>query len=113
MVPWLLVVELISKSGRSLGDWTRDRFEKFQSSGEINFTVQDACASIARVGEAYKDQARSIDEMDGLSFDCDDWRFNLRKSNTEPLVRLNLEARGNAGRLEQRIAELSAVIAGR
>jgi phosphomannomutase len=113
MVPWLLVVELISKSGRSLGDWTRDRFEKFPSSGEINFTVQDAGASIARVGEAYKDQARSIDEMDGLSFDCDDWRFNLRKSNTEPLVRLNLEARGNAGRLEQRIAELSAVIVGR
>ena len=113
MVPWLLVVELISKSGRSLGDWTRDRFEKFPSSGEINFTVREAGASIARVGEAYKDQARSIDEMDGLSFDCDDWRFNLRKSNTEPLVRLNLEARGNAGRLEQRIAELSAVIAGR
>ena len=112
MVPWLLVVELISKSGRSLGEWSRDRFEKFPSSGEINFTVQDAGASIALVGEAYKDQARSIDEMDGLSFDCGDWRFNLRKSNTEPLVRLNLEARGNAGSLEQRIAELSAVIVG-
>ena len=112
MVPWLLIVELISKSGRSLGDWTRDRFEKFPSSGEINFTVADAGASIARVGEAYKDQALSIDEMDGLSFDCGDWRFNLRKSNTEPLVRLNFEERGNTGRSEQRIAELSALIVG-
>jgi phosphomannomutase len=110
MVPWLLIVELISKSGRSLGDWTRDRFEKFPSSGEINFIVADASASIARVGEAFRDIALSIDEMDGLSFDCGDWRFNLRKSNTEPLVRLNLEARGNADTLEQRIAELSVLI---
>ena len=109
---WLLIVELISKSGLSLGDLTCERFEKFPSSGEINFTVVDACASIARVGKAYKGQTLSIDEMDGLSFDCGDWRFNLRKSNTEPLVRLNLEARGNVGELEQRIAELSALIVG-
>ncbi len=112
MVPWLIIVELISKSGRSLGDWTQYRFEKFPSSGEINFTVVDAGASIARVGKAYRDQALSIDKTDGLSFDCNDWRFNLRKSNTEPLVRLNLEARGNAQKLGQRIAELSAVIVG-
>ena len=112
MVPWLLIVELISKTGRSLADWTRDRFEKFPSSGEINFTVADAGASIARAGAAYKAQALSIDETDGLSFDCGDWRFNLRKSNTEPLVRLNLEARGNARGLEQKIAALSAVIVG-
>jgi phosphomannomutase len=112
MVPWLLIVELISKSGRSLGDWTCERFEKFPSSGEINFVVVDANASIARVREAYMDIALSIDEMDGLSFDCGDWRFNLRKSNTEPLVRLNLEARGNAGALEQRVAKLSALIVG-
>jgi phosphomannomutase len=112
MVPWLLIVELISKSGRSLGDWTCERFNKFPSSGEINFIVQDAGVSITRVGEAYKDRALRIDETDGLSFDCGDWRFNLRKSNTEPLVRLNLEARGNAIMLEQRIAELSALIVG-
>jgi phosphomannomutase len=113
MVPWLLILELISKRGRSLGDWTCERFEKFPSSGEINFTVADADASIARVDKAYKGQALSIDEMDGLSFDCDGWRFNLRKSNTEPLVRLNLEARGNVCGLEQRITELSALILGR
>ena len=58
------------------------------------------------------DIALSIDEMDGLSFDCGDWRFNLRKSNTEPLVRLNLEAHGNAGALEQKIAKLSTLIVG-
>jgi len=112
MVPWLLIVELISKSGRSLRDWTCERFEKFPSSGEINFTVVDAGASIARVDEAYKSQALSVDDTDGLSFDCGDWRFNLRKSNTEPLVRLNLEVRGNSYGLEQRIAELSALIVG-
>jgi len=112
MVPWLLIVELISKNGRSLGDLTCDRFKKFPSSGEINFTVADASASMARVGAAYTGQALSIDEMDGLSFDCGDWRFNLRKSNTEPLVRLNLEARGNVGGLEYRIAELSTLIVG-
>ena len=110
MVPWLLVIELISKSGLSLGGWTRDRFERFPSSGEINFTVADAGAAIARVNKIYKDKALTIDNMDGLSFDCGDWRFNLRKSNTEPLVRLNLEARGNVSGLEQRIAELSALI---
>lgn len=60
----------------------------------------------------YKDQALSIAEMDGLSFNCGDWRFKIRKSNTEPLVRLNLEARGNSGGLEERISELSAVIVG-
>jgi phosphomannomutase len=112
MVPWLLIVELISKSGCSLGNLIQDRFEKFPSSGEINFTVADAHESLARVLEAYKSQALSVDEIDGLSFDCGDWRFNLRKSNTEPLVRLNLEGRGNAGALEQRIAKLSTLIIG-
>lgn len=110
MIPWLLIVELISKSGLSLSDWTRERFEKFPSSGEINFTVKDASASIARVAEAYKDRALSIDRMDGLSFDFGDWRFNLRKSNTEPLVRLNLETRGNASSLEYRVEQLTALI---
>ena len=112
MVPWLLIVELISKSGRSLNSLICDRFEKFPSSGEINFTVMDADAAIMRVAEVYKSQALLIDEIDGLSFDCGDWRFNLRKSNTESLVRLNLEARGNADGLEQRISELSALIVG-
>jgi phosphomannomutase len=110
MVPWLLIVELISKSGRSLGDWTCERFKRFPSSGEINFTVSNASASIERVSNIYKCQALKVDNMDGLSVDLGDWRFNLRKSNTEPLVRLNVEARGDASGLERRIAELSALI---
>lgn len=112
MVPWLLIVELISKSGCSLGDLTCKRFEKFPSSGEMNFTVADASVSMARVDAAYKGRALSIDKMDGLSFDFGDWRFNLRKSNTESLVRLNLEERGNSSELDQRIAELSKLIVG-
>ena len=112
MVPWLLIVELISKSGRSLDDWICERFEKFPSTGEINFTVVNSSASIARVAEVYKGQALTVDDMDGLSVDCGDWRFNLRRSNTEPLVRLNLEARGNSSGLEQRTIELSKLIIG-
>ena len=110
MIPWLLILELISKSGRSLDNWIRERFEKFPSTGEINFTVVNSSASITRVAEAYKGQALTVDDMDGLSVDCGDWRFNLRRSNTEPLVRLNLEARGNASGLEQRATELSKLI---
>lgn len=113
MVPWLLIVELISKSGFSLGDWVSDRFDRFPSSGEINFTVKDAVTTIARVNEAYKSKALSINDMDGLSFDFGSWRFNIRQSNTEPLVRLNIETRGNTSKLEQRISELRTIIVGR
>lgn len=95
MIPWLLVAELVSRHG-PLADLVADRKTAFPSSGEINFTLADPKAAIARVRSEFEPNAISIDEMDGLGFDMGDWRFNLRSSNTEPVVRLNVEARGDA-----------------
>ena len=79
-----------------LADLVAHRKAAFPSSGEINFTLDDPKAAIARVRSEFEPKALSIDEMDGLGFDMGDWRFNLRSSNTEPVVRLNVEARGDA-----------------
>ncbi|MDC1249402.1 phosphomannomutase [Planktomarina sp.] len=112
MIPWLLVAELVSKSGRSLADWVRDRFEAFPSSGEINFLVEDAGASIDCVLSAYRDEAVSLDEMDGVSLAFEDWRFNLRRSNTEPLVRLNIESCGGTQGLRAKVSDISKLLGG-
>ena len=106
MIPWLLVAELMSKSGLSLGDWVRTRFEKFPSSGERNFTVANADVAIDAVLTKYQDGAL-LDDLDGVSLSFTDWRFNLRKSNTEPLVRLNVETSGAAAGIEARVAAIS------
>ena len=95
MIPWLLVAALVSRHG-PLADLVADRKAAFPSSGEINFTLADPNAAIARVRSEFEPEALSIDEMDGLGFDLGDWRFNLRTSNTEPVVRLNVEARCDA-----------------
>jgi phosphomannomutase len=112
MIPWLLVAELVSKSKRSLSDWVRDRFDAFPSSGEINFRVDDAGAAIDRVLSTYSADALSLDETDGVSLAFRDWRFNLRRSNTEPLVRLNIEARGASESLKLRVADISKLLGG-
>jgi len=95
IIPWLLVAELVSRYG-PLADLVAHRIAAFPSSGEINFTLEDPKAAIARVRLEFESEAMSIDEMDGLGFDMGEWRFNLRSSNTEPVVRLNVEARGDA-----------------
>jgi phosphomannomutase len=102
MIPWLLVAELIGRSGKPLADLVSDRMEAFPSSGEINFRLDDPAAAIARVEAGFADQSPQRDEMDGLSLAFVDWRFNLRRSNTEPLLRLNVEARGGVD-LEARV----------
>ena len=112
MIPWLLMAELVSKSGRSLGDWVRDRFTEFPSSGETNFRVEDAGAAIDRVLAACRGDAVSLDETDGVSLAFKDWRFNLRRSNTEPLVRLNIESRGGAGELQLKVAAIAKLLGG-
>ncbi len=112
MIPWLLIAELVSKSGRSLSNWIHDRFQAFPSSGEINFHVDDASISIDRVLDAYGDCALSLDKTDGVSLEFNDWRFNLRQSNTEPLVRLNVESRGSVKRLTSKVTDISKLIGG-
>ncbi len=109
MLPWLLIAELVSKSGRSLADLLASRRAAFPSSGEVNFRVKDADAAIAAVRAAYAADAE-VDEMDGLSLSHAGWRLNVRKSNTEPLVRLNVEARSNATDLSEMVPEVAQVI---
>lgn len=110
MIPWLLIAQLVSESGRSLADWVEDRMAAYPCSGEINFKVADAKAAVARVMEHFAAQSPTLDHTDGVSADFGDWRFNLRSSNTEPLLRLNVEARGDASLMQARTDEISRLI---
>ncbi|WP_417588709.1 phosphomannomutase [Pararhodobacter oceanensis] len=109
MVPMVMMLELVSRKG-ALGDLAAARRAAFPSSGEINFTIEDPKAAIARVRAAYEPAARGVDETDGISLDMGDWRFNLRSSNTEPVVRLNMESRGLD--LAPHVALISALLTG-
>ncbi len=110
MIPWLLIAQLVSESGRSLADWVEDRMAAYPCSGEINFKVADAKAAVARVMEHFAAQSPALDHTDGISADFGDWRFNLRSSNTEPLLRLNVEARGDAALMQARTNDISRLI---
>jgi len=110
MIPWLLVAELVSIKNQSLGDLVKDRVSSFPSSGEINFKVKDADNSISSVLENYQSQAKTFDKTDGFSLIIDDWRFNLRKSNTEPLVRLNIESKGTSINLDDQVKKISKLL---
>ena len=105
MIPWLVVCEIVSQSGISLAELIRDRRQKFPSSGEISFRVDDADAAIARVKNEFADGAR-LDMIDGLSVSSEDWRLNIRKSNTDPLVRLNMEGRGQCLDIDAKIEKV-------
>ena len=89
-----------------------DRFAAFPSSGEINFKVADAATAIEKVLSAYRADALSIDETDGVRLAFDDWRFNLRRSNTEPLVRLNVEGTGKAETLQAHVSAIVDLLGG-
>ncbi len=112
MIPWLLVAELVSRRGQSLRDLLAARRAEFPSSGEVNFRLADVRSAVARVEAAFAPQALSRCDLDGLSLAFADWRVNLRASNTEPLLRLNVEARGRADLVAARVAEISALIKG-
>jgi len=112
MIPWLLVLEIMSQTGMPLSQLVAEHVRRFPTSGEINRRVGDAKAVIARIREVYAPKALRIDETDGVGMDFDRWRFNLRMSNTEPLIRLNVETRGDAALLAAKTEELLAVIGG-
>jgi len=95
MIPWLLVSELLCVQGKTLSSMVAERIAKFPSSGEINSKLTDPKAAIERVLDAYKADAINIDMTDGIGVEYSDWRFNLRSSNTEPVVRLNVESRAD------------------
>src|SRR5690606_23932457 len=102
----------MSESGKPLSALVGERIAKFPASGEINRRVQDASATIKQVQDHYRAQASDVDFTDGLSMAFDTWRFNLRSSNTEPLIRLNVESRGDVALMQSRTAELLAMIGG-
>ena len=110
MIPWLLVLELVSKTGNPLSELVKQMVEAYPSPGEINRKVSDAKAVIAAVTEKYQDQALVIDTTDGISMEFPEWRFNLRMSNTEPVIRLNIESRGDHQVLQKNQDALLALI---
>jgi phosphomannomutase len=110
MIPWLLVAEIMSATGKTLASLVEERTKAFPCSGEINRTVSDAQALITRVESLYAKEAKTIEHMDGLSLSYEDWRFNLRMSNTEPVVRLNVESRGDEALMRSKTQELLAII---
>jgi phosphomannomutase len=95
MIPWLLVAELVTIKKQSLATLVGDRITRYPSPGEINSKIANPAEAIQRVLEHYQEDAVSLDQTDGISIEMEQWRFNLRSSNTEPVVRLNVETRGD------------------
>jgi len=110
MIPWLLVAGLLNAKNKKLSDLVAERIAAYPSSGEINSKLKDPDASITRVLDAYKDQAINIDQTDGIGVEFDEWRFNLRRSNTEPVVRLNVESKGNVELMKEKTKEILALL---
>jgi phosphomannomutase len=110
MITWLVMAQLLSEADRPLSALVDERMRLFPASGEINRRPADAPAAIAAVRARYLPGAVAVDETDGLSVEFPQWRFNLRTSNTEPLVRLNVESRGDAALMQARTAELLALL---
>jgi phosphomannomutase len=110
MIPWLIVAQILCESGLALSQLVGERIALFPVSGELNYRVPDAKATIAAFEARYAPQAIGLDRTDGVSFEFADWRFNLRSSNTEPLIRLNVEARGSVSLMQEKTGELLAVL---
>lgn len=111
MIPWLLVAELLSSSGRKLSELLDERREMYPVSGEQNLKVEEAVYSLSRMEEIYGSKG-CVSKVDGLTVDFGDWRFNLRASNTEPLLRLNVESRGDRRLCQDKVQEIIREIAG-
>lgn len=115
MIPWLLVTELLSVTNMTLSDMVKSRIAAFPSSGEINLKLKDPKQAIERIENHYKLLGSTIDYTDGLSMEFVEndsaWRFNLRNSNTEPVVRLNIESRGDAELVTLKVEDLKGLMA--
>jgi phosphomannomutase/phosphomannomutase/phosphoglucomutase len=110
MIPWLLVLAVMCEFGKPLSALVGERQRLFPASGEINRPISDPRAVLERAQQYYQARARSIDFTDGLSMEFDQWRFNLRGSNTEPLVRLNVESRGSEALMREKTQEVLALV---
>ena len=110
MIPWLLVAELICVTGKPLSKLVEARMQAYPCSGEINQRLQNPKQVIAGITEQYSKNAKAISTTDGISIDFDDWRFNLRASNTEPVVRLNVESKADIQLMQNKTKELLDLI---
>ncbi len=110
MIPWLLIADLVSRTGIDLAHMVEDRMQAYPCSGEINFKVTDPIAASEAVMENFQNELPSIDKTDGISADFGTWRINLRCSNTEPLLRLNVETRGDANLLAERTQKITKIL---
>jgi phosphomannomutase/phosphomannomutase/phosphoglucomutase len=128
MIPWLLVAELVSESGKPLSTLVDERIELYPCSGEINYQVDDVAKTLSKIVDSYLPGNREannetsseggrnsftsplLDKTDGISLEFPDWRFNLRGSNTEPLLRLNVESRADALLVEKKVQEIENLI---
>ena len=110
MIPWLLLLEKISNAGQTLTDLVSERIERYPVSGEINTEVKNPKILLEKIKEHYLPFDPIIDDIDGYSFEFSDWRFNLRMSNTEPLVRLNVESRANKTLMQKKTEEILKLI---
>ncbi|MEL7310259.1 MAG: phosphomannomutase [Pseudomonadota bacterium] len=112
MIPWLLIAEILSQGDKSLSELVAERIAKFPASGEINRRVADATEVMERIWGRYIDQAIASERVDGISLAFTDWRFNLRASNTEPVIRLNVESRADSNLMHQKTQQLLEEIGG-
>jgi len=110
MIPWLLVAELISTTGKSLSELVGERMARYPASGEINRKVANATATLRALHDRYAPDALSVEDVDGYSFEFPEWRFNIRMSNTEPVVRLNVESRGDEALMREKTAEVLKIL---
>lgn len=112
MLPWLRLLEILEQSGRSLAELVDGRMRAYPCSGEINARVHDAPAAIKAAHKHFSPYIIAENYIDGLSADCGEWRFNLRSSNTEPLLRLNVESRGNPDLMREKTSEILDLLSG-
>jgi phosphomannomutase len=113
MIPWLLVAQILCETGKPLSALVGERIALYPVSGELNYRVPDPGAAIAALEARYARLALKVDRTDGLSYEFANWRFNLRTSNTEPLIRLNVEARGSQELMRAKTQELLALLQSR
>ncbi|MBQ9452095.1 MAG: phosphomannomutase, partial [Desulfovibrio sp.] len=106
MLPWLLVAAMMQRTGRPLSEMVAERMAAYPCSGEINRRAPDAALLVQELRKKYVLQAEHEDMLDGINIECKNWRFNVRISNTEPVLRLNVETRGDRSLLEDKTGEL-------
>lgn len=110
MIPWLLIIELLSVENKNLRDLVYERMNAYPASGEINLKITELENAIERVKCFYLSEDCRLNDIDGLSMEFESWRFNLRSSNTEPVVRLNVESKADPDLMIRKTQEILSLL---